>query len=152
MSTKKNGDSKTQNKVNGTATLEQTKGKGTPSEAPLKPVKDEKGQKPEPAKEKKQEPAKPAGLAVGTVNDRIERHAKMQKLVERHAHLKAKDEELDNFMTTNDGNSTLTLETQDGDQVQVTNNVVIDSALKSLRGQLDELLDECEQSLLEFQV
>lgn len=106
-----------------------------------------KNEKPEEVKGKT--PESVAGIAAR----RKEGVAKMQKLVDRHNHLKMKDEEVADFMATNDGTKVeMILENGAGFRVLVSNTEVIAKTVSNIRGQLDELLAECEKEIAEFEL
>lgn len=124
--------------------------KATNTATALKKVEDtvKEGQR-----EKKPVEANTAESAGAIATARIERLYKMQKLADRHGHLKMKDEELDEFISTNDGTKCrLVLTNGAGRQVEVTNTLVIDATVKHVRTQLDSLLSECEKELVSFEV
>ncbi len=124
--------------------------KETTTATTLKKVTDEKVEKKEQPKEDKgKTPESDASIAMR----RKEGLAKMQKLADRHDHLKMKDEELDDFMATNDGTKVeLVLSNGAGHRVTVTNSDVINKTIGNVRTQLDELLKECEKEIAEFEL
>lgn len=140
------------NKNGGSAALKSAsdnKKETTPSTT-LKKVTEEKAVKKEQLKEVKgKTPESDASIAMR----RKEGLAKMQKLADRHDHLKMKDEELDDFMATNDGTKVeLVLSNGAGHRVAVTNSEVINKTIGNVRAQLDDLLKECEKEIAEFQL
>lgn len=138
MTNSKNGSAakKSETKTEETATPKTT----------LHKVTEEKKEQP---KETGKTPESDASIAMR----RKEGLAKMQKLADRHDHLKMKDEELDDFMATNDGTKVeLLLSNGAGQRVTVTNSEVINKTIGNVRAQLDDLLKECEKEIAEFQL
>lgn len=114
----------------------------------LQKVTDEKAEKKEQPKENKGKTPESAGVIAAR---RKEGLAKMQKLADRHDHLKEKDAELDDFMATNDGTKVeLLLSNGTALNVRVTNTDVINKTVSHVRAQLDDLLKECEKEIAEF--
>lgn len=147
MTTKKEGAKvpKTEKAVNNAtpAALRKVEGK---KEEPA--TKEEKPEAKKLVTRPSEQPQPPAAIAA----TRIEKLEKMNRLAQKHRHLKAKDRELDVFSSTNDGTA-MSMHISNGESdFEVTNTQVITEALKLLRALLDKSLSDTEKELIEFEV
>lgn len=86
-----------------------------------------------------------------SAEERIKRMSNFQILANKHTHLKMKEEELQKFILSSDGQKEkIVLENSSGLKIEVTNSAVIAKVVGEMKGTLDNLISEVDSEIRTF--